>query len=321
MTGKERVIKTIKRAKPDRMPVYGWLNNEEFSKKVIAKYGSISAFDDKYDFDLFHLFAPCAPVQNGAELVSGDFYDDDIPDVIFTDPNDTPYKEIKKTVDFYGSEKGRFVYAQTPGCFEFFNGVFGFEKHLAYLILHREQLAEFYGKLCDWTIAYADNLIDIGVDMIHISDDWGSQNGTLFSRGIFNELVYPYHKRISEAVKKRGAFLSLHSDGNVADFLDGVCTAGYDVVHPYQESAGMSYGDYFKKYRDNFVVMGGLDVQSTIGFGDYENLEREIKRVINLFKDGGLIFCTTHMIQPHCEIEEAEFAFDLVYKLVRSTTR
>ncbi|MCL2815315.1 MAG: uroporphyrinogen decarboxylase family protein, partial [Oscillospiraceae bacterium] len=281
MTGKERVAKTIKREKPDRMPVYGWANNEGFSKKVIAKYGSISAFDDKYEFDLYHLFAPCTPVKNAAELISGNFFDDDIPEVVFTDPNDTPYGEIKKTVDFYGSERGRCVYAQTPGCFECFNGIFGFEKHLAYLILHRKQLAEFYAKLCDWTIKYAENLIDIGVDMIHISDDWGAQKGTLFSREIFDELIYPYHKRIAEAVRKRGAFLSLHSDGNVADFLDGVCRIGYDVVHPYQESAKMDYGEYFAKYKKDFVIMGGLDVQSTIGFGDYKNLENEIRRVVN----------------------------------------
>ena len=316
MTGKERVIKTIKREKPDRMPIYGWLNNGEFSPKVISKYGSISAFDDKYGFDLYHLFPPSNTFANINESFQKDFFDEDIPDILFTDPNSMPYKEVKKIVDYYSLEKGRFVYAQTPGCFEHFNGVFGIERHLSYLLLHTDRLGEFYDKLADWTVIYVNNLIDIGVDMIHISDDWGAQKGTLFSKDIWEKIVYPYHVKVAEAVRKRGAYLSLHSDGNVVEFLDGICDVGYDVMHPYQESAGMSFDTYFKKYKDNFIIMGGLDVQSTIGFGNYQNLESEIKRVIDTFKDGNLIFCTTHMIQPHCTIEEAEFAFDCVAELV-----
>ena len=36
MTGKERVARTIRRQPADRMPVYGWVNNGEFQKKVEA---------------------------------------------------------------------------------------------------------------------------------------------------------------------------------------------------------------------------------------------------------------------------------------------
>ena len=63
--------------------------------------------------------------------------------------------------------------------------------------------------------------------------------------------------------------------------------------------------------------MGGLDVQTTIGFGHLDRLQREIERVISMFADGGLLFCTTHFVQDHCTIEELTFAYDLVYDLVR----
>lgn len=317
MTGKERVRKVINREKPDRIPIYAWVNNADFCPKIIGKYGSIAAFDDKYEFDLNHLFPPCVTFLNAADSFSSQFFEDDIPEIIFSNPDDMPYKEVKKTVDYLSEEKGRFVYAQTPGCFEHFNGVFGIENHLAYLLLHTDRLFELYGKLADWTIVYANNLIDIGVDMIHISDDWGAQNSAMFNRGIWDKLIYPYHKKVAEAVRKRGAYLSLHSDGNVSALLDGICEIGFDVVHPHQESAGMSYDTYWKKYKDNFVIMGGLDIQSTLGFRDYNNVENEIRRVLNTFKDGNLLFCTTHMIQPHCSLEEAEFAMDLVYNLIR----
>jgi uroporphyrinogen decarboxylase len=316
MTGKERTINVILNKKADRMPIYGWINNADFHVKIVEKYGGPEAFFDKYEFDMYHLFSPGRPVLNPS--YASTFFDDGLPVVEFTNPDDMPYNDVKPFMDLHSAEKGRFVYVQTPGCFEFFNGVWGIENHLSYLLLYTEQIREIYETLADWTVVYVNNLIDFGVDMIHISDDWGAQTGMLFSNEIWDYLVYPYHKKVAEAVTKRDVFLSLHSDGNVMSVLDRICDIGFDVMHPYQESAGMSYDVYFKKYRDQFVIHGGLDVQTTIGFGDYTKLESEIKRVFNLFKDGGLLFCTTHMIQPHCSIEEAEFAYDLIYDLVRS---
>jgi uroporphyrinogen decarboxylase len=132
-------------------------------------------------------------------------------------------------------------------------------------------------------------------------------------------MIFPFHRITAEAVKERGGFLSLHSDGNVNAVIDGIAELGYDVVHPWQESAGMSLESYRRDHADSFIVMGGLDVQSTIGFGNLDHLEREIRRVVNLFREGGLLFCTTHFVQNHCTIEELRFAFDLLYRVVRDS--
>ena len=100
--------------------------------------------------------------------------------------------------------------------------------------------------------------------------------------------------------------------------LDGIVDLGFDVIHPYQESAGMDYGVYKKSYMDKFILMGGLDVQTTIGFGNLNLLKSEIERVLRLFAGGGLLYCTSHYVQNHCTIEELTFAFDTVYELSRS---
>ena len=91
----------------------------------------------------------------------------------------------------------------------------------------------------------------------------------------------------------------------------------YDVVHPWQESAGMSYDTYLKKYQEKLAIMGGLCVQTTIGFDNYGNLENEIRGVFNLLKGKRWLFCTTHFVQDHCSIDELVFAFDLAVKLAR----
>ena len=80
---------------------------------------------------------------------------------------------------------------------------------------------------------------------------------------------------------------------------------------------GRSLTDYKRRYSRAFVVMGGLDVQTTIGFGKPEFLKAEIERVMRLFAGGGLLFCTSHFVQDHCGIEELVLAYDTAYRLSR----
>jgi len=239
-----------------------------------------------------------------------------------SDPDDMhAYKPIVDLIRHHKAERGRFVYVQTPGIFEANNRLFGIENHLAYLLLHEDDLHSVYRRQAEWNRAFANNCIDLGIDMIHVSDDWGAQNGLMFSPETWWKLIHPYHRVTCEAVKARGAHLSLHSDGNVAAVIDGIVDLGYDVVHPWQESAGMSLQEYKDRYSNSFVLMGGLDVQSTIGFGRFDFLRSEIERVMRLLADGGLLYCTSHFVQDHCTMEELTFAFDQVYDTCREVCR
>ena len=54
---------------------------------------------------------------------------------------------------------------------------------------------------------------------------------------------------------------------------------------------------------------------ATLGFDKREFLEQEIRRVMGMFRDGGMLFCTSHFVQDHCTMDELTFAFDLVKDL------
>ena len=79
----------------------------------------------------------------------------------------------------------------------------------------------------------------------------------------------------------------------------------------------MSYDLYLNKYADKFAILGGICIETTLGFGDYDRLEKEIRRVFSLLKGKRWICCTTHFVQDHCSLEELEFAYDLITKLAR----
>ena len=319
---RERVIQVIRRERPDRIPIYGWVA-ANLTDEIAEAFGSVEAFEDKYEFDFAHIFGgpatfPGEPVERLRAELGGQIDPPAALDLPLSDPNDTEaYGEIVDRVRHHKEERGRFVYVQTPGIFEALNGLFGIENHLCCLLMYPDELNAIYRRQAEWNRAFANNCLDLGVDMIHVSDDWGAQTGLLFSTDIWWSLIFPHHKTTADAVKKRGAFLSLHSDGNVNAVVDGIIKLGYDVVHPWQESAGMDLEEQKAKWRHRFVVMGGLDVQTTIGFGRLDFLRNEIERVLRLFADGGLLFCTSHFVQNHCTIEELTFAYDTVYRLVR----
>jgi uroporphyrinogen decarboxylase len=326
MLPRERVAGVINHQKPDRVPIYAWVR-ANLTEQITEAFGSVEAFEDKYEFDMAHLFGGPGAYQKEAmdqarEAGAGVVEPSALLDVPMTDPNQMEgYAAIIEGIRLYKEQKGRFVYVQTPGIFEATNGVFGIENHLAYLLLYEDELHEIYRRRAQWNAAFANNCIDLGVDMVHVSDDWGSQRDLLFSPDVWRRLIRPYHQVTCDAVKRRGTFLSLHCDGNFNAVVDEVIELGYDVVHPWQESAGMSLAEFKREYRDRLTVMGGLDVQETIGFGDRDRLEADIRRVLGMFGDGGLLYCTTHFIQAHCTMEELTFAYDTVYEVVREAPR
>lgn len=321
MTSRERVSAVIRHHQPDRVPLYGWVS-ANLSEPIRKAFGSVEAFEDHYSFDLAHLFGGPHCHFLGDDYwkrwKAGEIIEPpDVVDLPLCDPNQSAvYDGLRQSIAHH-RQRERFLYVQTPGFFEHYNNTFGIENHLAYLLLFPEELGRIYQKQAAWTIQFAHNCLDLGVDMIHLSDDWGGQHSPLFSPALWRELIFPHVQSVVEAVHRRGAFVSLHSDGCIQSLVEGILALGFDVVHPWQESAGMSLSWFHSHARDRLTVMGGLDVQTTIGFGKLDFLETEIRRVLEMFRDGGLLYCTSHFVQEHCTIEELVHAFDLADQVRR----
>ena len=60
MTSRELVIRTMKGENPGRTPVYGWVS-ANLSEQISEAYGSVAAFEDKYKFDMAHIFGGPSP--------------------------------------------------------------------------------------------------------------------------------------------------------------------------------------------------------------------------------------------------------------------
>ena len=321
MDSTERVKRTILGLPTDRQPIYGWVS-ANLTNELNEAYGSVAAFEDRYEFDMSHIFGGPGSFRGDViervrrendELTPDLLLDEDI----FTDPDNlAEYRNIQDAMAFH-KERGRFCYLQTPGFFEQFNGVFGIENQLLWLAMYPQELDELYRRQAEWTVKFAGHAIDLGIDMVHISDDWGAQRDLMFSPKLWREIVFPHMKRVVDYVHSRGCFCSLHSDGCIAKVTDGIAELGIDLVHPWLESAGMSYDLYLEKYQNTFAILGGICIQTVLGLLPQDELEREIRRVFGLLRGKRWVCCTTHFVQNHCTIADLAFAYDLIYKLAR----
>ena len=268
MTSRELVYKTMRGESPPRTPVYGWVRFE-LEKPITEAFGSVENFEDHYRFDLAHIFGgPYAfgkcleSLRKSGEAITPEM----LLDIRFDPIHQEDYESLIQSLNHH-RQRDRFCYVQTPGIFEALNDVFGIENHLLYMALYPEELSQVYQKMADWNIENGKHLLDLHVDGIHISDDWGAQKDLLFSPTLWRELIYPQMKRVVDYVHSRGCFCSLHSDGCVKKVADGIAELGLDVVHPWQESAGMGYDLYLERYADKFAILI-LKAEAAVVSGD-----------------------------------------------------
>jgi len=117
MLSRERVITVIEHGKPDRIPIYGWVS-ANLSEPISERWGSVAAFEDRYEFDFAHLFGGPQPYR-GEDLnalrvaVGGPITPADLLDIELADPDDqSTYADVVAAVDHHKQQRGRFVYMQ-----------------------------------------------------------------------------------------------------------------------------------------------------------------------------------------------------------------
>jgi len=332
MTGRERVRAALTHREADRVPRYIWVDGGVATQRVVERFGSYDAFLDHLDVDMFQAF-PDSPAivdvaawreahpaeARGPGLSQGALSLDEALEAPTTDPNrEAIYAPIQAAIAHHQQGKGRAIFVQTHGCFETANGLIGMNNQLMEMALRPAQMQALYRKQLAWTRAYIDRCLDLGADVIHVSDDLGQNGRMLFSPQTFREVVAPVLAEEAAHVRARSPHLSLHSCGYFDDVVGDLADMGFDCLHPFQESAGMDLVSVKQRFGDRVTIYGGLDVRSTLPSGDRDLIRRDLERVLPACKQGGgLIFCTAHTVHSDCALDDVLFAYELVDRLGR----
>jgi uroporphyrinogen decarboxylase len=219
------------------------------------------------------------------------------------------YSTIRAQCDTF-AEQGSSICCGTAGDMDFINSIArcrGTEQVLVDLIEDNEvYLAimdarfEFFYEQHRRMLEAADGLIDFA----HVGDDLGSQTGPMIGPDIFERHFATKYKKYFDMVHSYGAKSKMHMCGCVHSFLPRLIELGldvYDVVQP--TTPEMDIAVLHGKFSNDLIFCGTVCVQSTIAFGTPEDVEHEVKRRLDLFKDGGLFLGPTHAIQVGSPLE------------------
>jgi len=209
-------------------------------------------------------------------------------------------------------ERGLAVCAGSAGDLDFINGISrarGMEQVLIDLFDDNEVFLEIMRARFEFYYTMHERILqaaDGGIDFMHVGEDLGNQLTQMISFDIFDRHFAPKYGAYFDMVHSYGVRTMMHMCGTVWSFLPRLIELGldvYDVVQPTTPENDIAA--LAENFGDKLIFQGSMDVQKEIAFGTVEDVEREVKRRLDLFPRGGLILGPSHAIQAKSPIENA----------------
>jgi uroporphyrinogen decarboxylase len=154
-------------------------------------------------------------------------------------------------------------------------------------------------------LAAARRLVEMGVDMIWIGDDVGSQRAMLISPAHWRRFLKPRMAGFIAALKAANPRVKVayHSDGVVWPILPDLIEIGLDILNPVQPAC-MDPAELKARYGEQLCFWGSIDEQQTLPFGTAEEVRGEVlERLRTIGRGGGLIIGPTHHVQLDTPME------------------
>jgi len=160
-----------------------------------------------------------------------------------------------------------------------------------------ERICDHDAELIRRILDEADDLIDF----VYVAEDLGTQNSLLMSLTTFRRFLKPRMRRIVDLVHSYGVKVFHHDDGAIRAVIPDLIDIGIDVLNPVQwRCRGMDRRGLARDFGRDLVFHGAIDNQQTMAFGTPEDVRREVKENIEIFRQAtGYVVAPCHNLQPN----------------------
>lgn len=146
------------------------------------------------------------------------------------------------------------------------------------------------------------NAVGKYIDVIQFGDDLGTQENAQISVPMYREIIKPYHSRQYQYVRNNfpDVKVFVHSCGAIYDLIPDLIDAGVEILNPVQLSARNMDPVKLKKEFGKHLTFwgGGISTQTTLTFGNLQEIRNEVGELMRIFSPGGgFIFTQVHNIQ------------------------
>lgn len=159
-----------------------------------------------------------------------------------------------------------------------------------------------------------DRMVDAGADFVHIVNDVAFNAGTFISPTRFRELVTPYLAEQVRRVRDRGALPFVHTDGNIMSVLDDYLSLGAACFQSVDPMAGMDIAEMKRRCGTRLALMGNVQC-SLLQEGPREAIRRSARYCLeNAAPGGGYIFGSSNTIFPGMPLANYEYMLGVYHE-------
>ena len=124
------------------------------------------------------------------------------------------------------------------------------------------------------------------VGAVILGDDMGFKTQTIMSPDALRRYLFPWHRRIAEAVHACGKPLLLHSCGNLAQVMDDLIDdVGIDAKHSFEDVI-MPVEEAKRQWGSRIAILGGVDMD-LLSRGTPEQVRARTRQVLEACMPGG----------------------------------
>ena len=174
-------------------------------------------------------------------------------------------------------------------------------------------VSDMFNTYTGMVIEMFDLMVEDGYDFdgVWFWGDVGYRNATLFSPKIYDELLWPCHKRLCDKVKALGKVSILHSCGKIEVLIPRFIEAGFDAIQPLEAKVGQDVRVLKKKFGNAITFFGNMDVRKLSG--TRKDVEDEVLDKLKVaMEGGGYIFHSDHSVPPTVSFDNYKYALELV---------
>ena len=146
-------------------------------------------------------------------------------------------------------------------------------------------------RIVDYYVAVSTIIFETSgkhIDIFFIGNDFGGQNGPLFTVDQFERFIVPSLKRLADLGHRYGKKVLLHSAGGIRPLIPAIIRSGVDALHGLQpDCAGMSRAGLKKDYGSRLCICGGIDAKDLLLNGSPETVRSATLELLSTFAPGG----------------------------------
>lgn len=157
-----------------------------------------------------------------------------------------------------------------------------------------EMLAD---RIVDFDVAVVQNVakrLGGAVHGLYFTDDWGSQQATFISPGLWDEFFKPRYQRVIDAIHEQGWHAWMRSDGRVNAIVDSLIKLGLDGIN-FRQPLVAGIEEVGERFSGRICFESMCDRQQTLPFKGVDELRQEAQLLLEHWAtpDGGFVLAPT----------------------------